>query len=56
VKYGGIRNPLYISKECMSVTLYLSLRAPYFYPDPTREENSEAIKNTKFEYRNAKQL
>jgi hypothetical protein len=32
VNYGGIRNPLHIPKGCMSETLCLRLRAPYFYP------------------------
>jgi len=32
VGYGGTRNPLHIPKGCMSVTLCLRLRAPYFYP------------------------
>ena len=33
VSYGGIRNPLHKLKRCMSETLCLRLRAPYF--DPT---------------------
>ena len=33
MRYGGTRIPLYISKEYMSVTLLLNLRAPQFYPD-----------------------
>ena len=32
VSYGGIRNPLHTLKRCMSETLCLRLRAPYFYP------------------------
>jgi hypothetical protein len=32
VSYGGIRNPLHKLKRCMSETLCLRLRAPYFYP------------------------
>ena len=32
VNYGGIRNPLHSPKGCMSETLRLRLRAPYFYP------------------------
>ena len=32
VDYGGTRNPLHIPKGCMSETLWLRLRAPYFYP------------------------
>src|SRR5215831_16941010 len=32
VSYGGIRNPLHTLKRCMSETLCLKLRAPYFYP------------------------
>jgi len=32
VNYGGTRNPLHIPKGCMSETLCLRLRAPYFYP------------------------
>ena len=31
--YGGARNPPHIPKGCVSETLYLTLRAPYFYPD-----------------------
>ena len=33
VGYGGTRNPQHIPKGCMSETLCLRLRAPYFYPD-----------------------
>ena len=32
VSDGGIRNPLHKLKRCMSETLCLRLRAPYFYP------------------------
>ena len=32
MSYGGIRNPLHKLKRCMSETLCLRLRAPYFYP------------------------
>jgi len=32
VSYGGMRNPLHTLKRCMSETLCLRLRAPYFYP------------------------
>jgi hypothetical protein len=32
VGYGGTRNPLHIPKGCMTETLCLRLRAPYFYP------------------------
>ena len=32
VSYGGMRNPLHKLKRCMSETLCLRLRAPYFYP------------------------
>jgi len=32
VGYGGTRNPLHKPKGCMSETLCLRLRAPYFYP------------------------
>ncbi len=34
VSYGGTRNPPHIPKGCGSETLYLWLRAPYFYPKP----------------------
>ncbi len=33
VVYGGTRIPLYVSKECITVTLLLRMRAPQFYPD-----------------------
>jgi hypothetical protein len=33
VSYGGTRNPLHRPKGCIPETLYLWLRAPYFYPD-----------------------
>ena len=36
VSYGGIRNPLHKLKRCMSETLCLRLRAPYFYPTKRR--------------------
>ncbi len=36
VVYGGTRIPLYVSKECMTVTLLLRMRAPQFYPDMWR--------------------
>src|SRR5262245_45921838 len=36
VSYGGIRNPLHKLKRCMSETLCLRLRAPYFYPTGRR--------------------
>jgi hypothetical protein len=36
VSYGGIRNPLHELKRCMSETLCLRLRAPYFYPTNRR--------------------
>src|SRR4029434_8550405 len=32
VSDGGMRNPLHKLKRCMSETLGLRLRAPYFYP------------------------
>jgi len=32
VDYGGIRNPLLVSKERRSDTLHLRLHAPCFYP------------------------
>ena len=32
VGYGGNRNPSHIPKGCVSETLCLRLRAPYFYP------------------------
>ena len=35
VSYGGTRNPLHKLKRCMSETLCLRLRAPYFYPTTT---------------------
>ena len=37
VSYGGMRNPLHKLKRCMSETLCLRLRAPYFYPTNQRE-------------------
>lgn len=42
VNYGGIRNPLLLSKERMSETLRLRLCAPCFYPteQPTRLQSS----------------
>jgi hypothetical protein len=33
VGYGGTMNPPHIPKGCVSETLHLMLRAPYFYPD-----------------------
>src|SRR5262245_58308734 len=32
VSYGRMRNPLHTLKRCMSETLCLRVRAPYFYP------------------------
>ena len=32
VNHGGTMNPLHLPKGCMSETLCLKLRAPYFYP------------------------
>ena len=32
VDYGGIRNPLLVSKERRSETLHLRLHVPCFYP------------------------
>jgi hypothetical protein len=33
VNYGGTRIPPHLPKGCVSETLHLRLRAPYFYPD-----------------------
>ena len=38
---GGTRNPLHIPKGCMSETLRLRLRAPYFYP--TNRFDAESV-------------
>jgi hypothetical protein len=38
VSYSGTRNPPHRSKECVTETLHLRLRAPQFYPDPLFHE------------------
>ena len=42
VDYGGIVNPLHISKECESETLCLRLRALLFYPTANFRPDQES--------------
>ena len=41
VSYGGTRIPPHKPKGCVSETLHLRLRAPYFYPDETLGDERE---------------